>query len=381
MNRLIILLLLSATIISCSKSGNFSIKGTITNSQSKIIYLDELVINGTTPFDSSTIDSKGNFQFTGSVSYPTFFLLRMGNQKFITLLIDSLEKVTISADFINFSKEYNIEGSIGSEKVRDLNNQLAKTNNQLDSIQSLLVMSTDNRDYPALRDKWINELKKTYQDQEEYSKKFIAENPFSMASVLAIYQKFNNGDYIVQDLQSLKVAASALNSMYPNSVHAQTLYKDTEKLVQDIRQQELTEFIKQYGKNSPDITLPDANGKNITLSSLEGKVVLVQFWSAFDKTSRVMNGVLKENYQKFNTKGFEIYQVSIDTQKEAWLAAIKEDQLNWINVGDMQGSTQAIQNFNIRNIPANYLINRDGTIVARNIKGPEIHQKLSEILN
>lgn len=381
MKNILWIVLISAIVASCSKSENFSIKGTITNSQSKMIYLDQLGIDGTTPFDSSKIDKDGRFKLSGTVSYPTFFLLRMNNQKFITLLIDSLEKVTFSADYINFSKDYKLEGSIGSEKVKELNNHLAETNNKIDSIQSLIMMNSDNRNYTALRDSLVKKLQRVYVDQQEYSKKFITDNPFSMASVLAIYQKFNNGNYIVQDIQTLKVAASALHSMYPKSVHAESLYKDTEKLVKNIRQQELSDFIEQYGKNSPDVTLPDQNGKNIILSSIKGKAVLVQFWSASDKNSRILNNVLRQNYQEFKSKGFEIYQISIDTDKEAWMQAIKEDQMNWINVGDMQGSVEAIHNFNIRSIPANYLLNRDGSIVARNLKGPEIHQKLSEILN
>jgi len=372
-------ILLALVAVSACKKDNFTIEGHITNAQSPIIYLDQLNINGALPVDSSTIDENGKFKLNGSVGYPTFFLLRLNDQKFITLLIDSLDNISFSADYLNFSKDYSIEGSVGSEQVRELNQHLTRTNARLDSVRTMMSMDSGND--PQWQEKWISELENIYLEQENFSLQFINSNPFSLASVLAIYQKFNNGNYIVQDVQTIKVAASALNSMYPNSVHAQTLYKDTEKLVKDIRQQELAEFIQQYGKNSPDITLPDVNGKNITLSSLEGKVVLVQFWSASDKTSRMMNGVLKENYQKFNMKGFEIYQISVDTQKEVWLEAIKEDQLNWINVGDMRGSIEAIHNFNIRNIPANYLINRDGTIVARNLKGPEIHQKLSEILN
>lgn len=344
-----------------------------------MVYLEKLEISGAIPFDSSKIDSKGNFELSGSVSYPTFFLLKLNDQKFITLLIDSLENITFSADFINFSKDYKIEGSIGSEKVKELNNQLASTNNKLDSINALIVMNGNKPN--EQRAKWLTEMNEVYTNQKDFSKKFIDENPFSLASVLAIYQKFNNGDYIIQDLQSLKVTASALHSMYPNSVHAQTLYKDTEKLVKDIRKQELKEFIAQYGQNSPEIELPNTKGKNVSLSSLKGKVVLVQFWSAIDKTSRVMNKVLSENYKQYKSKGFEIYQVSIDTNKEAWLKAIEDDNLNWINVGDMEGSIAALNSFNIRTIPANYLLDKDGNIVARNLKGPEIHQKLNEILN
>lgn len=370
-----------AFLISCSNSDNFHINGTITNSQNSMVYLDKLGINETTPFDSSAIDSKGNFELSGSVSYPTFFLLRLNNQKFITLLVDSLDEITFSADYLNFTREYKVTGSKGSKQVQQLSRHLRSTNNKIDSLQSLIRMSADAQDYPKLKDQWIKEIQKTFSDQQEYSKKFINDNPFSMASVLAIYQKFNNGNYIVQDIQTLKVAASALNSMYPKSVHAQSLYHDTEKLVNNIRKKKLTDFIDQYGTTSPEIELPNTEGKDVKLSSLKGKVILVQFWSVADKNSRVLNEVLAANYQKFKNKGFEIYQVSIDTNKEAWLKAIKEDHMTWINVGDMEGSVDAVHNFNIHSVPSNYLIDRSGSIVARNLKGPEIYSKLSEILN
>ncbi|MBN2805487.1 MAG: AhpC/TSA family protein [Prolixibacteraceae bacterium] len=372
-------ILLALAALSACKKENFTIEGHITNAQSPMIYLDQLNINGTVAVDSSTIDENGKFKLNGSVGYPTFFLLRLNDQKFITLLIDSLDNIRFSADYLNFSKDYSIEGSVGSEQVRELNQHLTRTNARLDSVRSMLSM--DNGTDPQWQEKWISEMEKIYLEQEHYSLQFINKNPFSLASVLAIYQKFNNGNYIVQDIQTIKVAASALHTMYPQSVHAQTLYKDTEKLVKEVRQQELARFVEQYGKNSPDITLPDFLGKNRTLSDLKGKVVLVQFWSAADKTCRVMNQVLRENYDKFKVKGFEIFQISIDTNKDAWIEAIEEDQLNWINVGDMNGSTEALTLFNVRSVPSNYLLNRDGTIAARNLKGPEIHQHLSEILN
>lgn len=372
-------ILLALVALSACKKENFTIEGHISNSQSPMIYLDKLNIDGTTPFDSSEIDANGNFQLGGNVSHPTFFLLRFDDQKFITLLVDSLEKINFAADYLNFSKDYSIKGSAGSKQVQELNQHLSRTNARLDSIRSM--MSIDAGNDSRWHEKYLAEMEKIYREQETYSIGFINQNPFSLASVLAIYQRFNNGNYIVQDIQTIKVAASALHTMYPASNHAQTLYKDTEKLVKEVRQQELARFVEQYGKNSPEITLPDYQGKKRSLSELDGKVVLVQFWSAKDKTSRVMNEVLRENYEKFKAKGFEIYQISVDTDKEAWIDAIEEDRLRWINVGDMQGSTAALNLFNVQTVPANYLLKRDGTIVARNLKGPEIHRQLSEILN
>lgn len=380
MKKIIFIIAAVLALYSCSDD-NFKIKGTITNAQSSMIYLEKLGIEKTTPVDSSEIDKKGRFKLSGSVSYPTFFLLKLNDQKFVTLLIDSLEEITFSADYINFSNDYLVEGSIGSKKVKQLNDKLSKTNTSIDSIRSLMSLSTANKNYQKQKEEWAKEIASIYEDQQEFSKKFVEDNPFSMASVLAIYQKFNNGNYVMQDLQTLKMAASALHSMYPKSVHAQSLYRDTEKLVRDIRAQEMNEFVDKYGTNSPDIKLPNPNGEKIALSSLRGKTVLVHFWSAADRTSRVTNQVLKDNYREFKSKGFEIYQVSVDENREAWETAIKQDGLNWTNVGDMNGSPSAIHSYNVTSIPSNYLLDGDGNIIAKNLMGPALHRKLNEILN
>jgi peroxiredoxin len=143
----------------------------------------------------------------------------------------------------------------------------------------------------------------------------------------------------------------------------------------------LQEFINSNGSNSPEIELPNPSGSEIKLSSLRGKYVLIQFWSVFDLNSRILNPVLKENYQKFNSKGFEIYQISIDTSRQAWIETIKADQLNWLNVGDMKGSLKAVASYNIQSVPFNYLLDREGKIIARDLKGPALYKKLNEILN
>ena len=202
-----------------------------------------------------------------------------------------------------------------------------------------------------------------------------------MANVLALYQKFDDDTYVIQDLQSLKLAASALNSFYPESEHVKALYGNTLKLMAEERAAKMKQMIQEQGVNSPDIVLPNPDGKEIALSSLRGKYVLLQFWSAMDRGSRIVNPVLVELYKKYKSKGFEIYQVSVDDNRYEWLDAIDKDKLTWINVGDMKGSNQAVSNYNVTNIPLNYLLDKDGVIIARDLKGPNLDRLLGEILN
>ena len=102
--------------------------------------------------------------------------------------------------------------------------------------------------------------------------------------------------------------------------------------------------------------------------------------TAKDRGSRILNPVLSEVYQKFKNRGFEIFMVSVDDDKAAWTEAIAADKLNFINVGDMKGSFQAVANYNVQELPFNYLIDKEGNIIARNLKGPSINQALSTLL-
>lgn len=374
-----VLLFIVASIVGCNKHEGYVISGKITNAEDKYIYLDELRVASSVPIDSVKIKKDGTFEFKGKISYPNFFLLRLSEKNFITLLVDTAENINVYGDAANFSREYVVDGSQGSQLVQQLNEQLSKTKQKLDSIRSMMVRLRNEPNYEVQKIRWQQEMAGIKDRQIEYSTSFVQKHPFSMASVLALYQKFDNSNYVVQDLYSLKVAASALNQVFPKSEHVKALYDNTIKLMDQEKNIKLREFIMQNGTNSPDIVLPNSNGRDIALSSLMGKVVLLQFWSAEDRTSRIQNEALAELYNRYQSKGFEIYQVSIDTNRSLWLDALEKDKLTWINVGDMKGSVTALNNFNVQRIPSNYLLDREGAIVARDLQGPDLNRVVSKL--
>lgn len=378
--KIVFLLVLAAVAVSCSDPSQYSIQGRISNAENKYVYLDELKVSSTVSIDSVLVGKDGGFKFKGNVSYPTFFLLKLNEKNFVTLLVDSAEQVEVYGDAANFSRDYRVTGSEGSAIVQELNRKLSRTKHELDSIRSLMVSFRSEMNYADRKQKWDEEYNRIREAQIQYSQKFVATHPFSMANVLALYQKFDDDTYVIQDLQSLKVAASALNSFYPESEHVKALYANTMKLMQDERNARMQQFIQEAGQNSPDILLPNADGKEVALSSLQGKYVLLQFWSAADRGSRIMNPVLVELYKKYRSKGFEIYQVSIDENRYEWLDAIDEDGLNWINVGDMKGSVSAVRAYNIQAVPSNYLLDKEGAIVGKDLKGPGLDRLLGEVL-
>jgi len=257
---------------------------------------------------------------------------------------------------------------------------LNSTEHKLDSLRALNKLYQGNPDYETLKPQWDEQYNKIMEDQIEYSSDFVLKNAFSMASVYALYQKFKDNSYVVRDLQTMRTAASALNSIYPESHHVKALYQNTLDILKREKAAKVQQFIQEQGDNSPDIVLPDQNGNEVALSSLRGKIVLLQFWAAEDRGSRIVNPVLVEAYKKYKRKGFEIYQVSLDQNRIEWVDAIDKDKLTWINVGDMKGSISAVNVYNIKQIPFNYLLDKEGVIIAKNLQGPALDKALARIL-
>lgn len=366
----------------CSKNeGKFSVSGKITHAEGQTLYLEELQVASAKPVDSVKVNKNGEFKFTGETRIPTYYLLKFSDNKFVTLLVDSVEQVVVEADAANFERSYRVEGSPGSAQVKNLNDHLLETRRKLDSIQSLNNLYRGNPDYQQMRGEWDAARDSIKKAQTEFSTQFVMNNPFSMASVLALYQKFDDQEYVVTDLHTMRVAASALNTIYPNSGHVKALYQNTLDLLREEQNAKLRQMIQEQGENSPEIVLPNPDGQEIALSSLRGKVVLLQFWSALDRNSRILNEALVEAYGKYKNKGFEIYQVSVDDNRVEWVDAIDQDRLTWINVGDMQGSNQAVRAYNIQTVPYNYLLNEEGEVIAQNLKGPGLNRALAQILN
>ncbi|KAF0238211.1 MAG: alkyl hydroperoxide [Prolixibacteraceae bacterium] len=380
-NRLIfILFILTVVFSSCQKNNGFSISGKISNSEGDTIYLEELHVSTRKPVAKVKIDENGEFEFKGTTTIPTYYLLLLSDNNFITLLVDSVENVFIEADAANFGKEYVVQGSLGSIQIKELNEHLNRTERKLDSLQQLNNLYKNNAEYPELRARWNQEYATLIEEQSKFSTSFVLNNPFSMASVYALYQKYRDQSYVIRDLQTMRTAASALNAIYPNSTLVKALYENTLQFLRDEKAVQMKRFIEQEGVNSPDILLPDTSGKEIALTSLRGKVVLLHFWMAEDQGSRVLNSLLVEAYQKYKSTGFEIYQVNLGVNRSEWIDAIDEDKLKWINVGDLEGSTKARLSYNVQSIPFNYLLDREGKIVAKNLTGSDLDKTLAKIL-
>lgn len=136
------------------------------------------------------------------------------------------------------------------------------------------------------------------------------------------------------------------------------------------------------GSKAPEISLPNASGKTVSLSSLKGKVVLLDFWASWCGPCRLNNKAIMPLYDKYNSKGFEIYSVSIDANNPDWLRAVQQDKMKWLQVVDNKAAygNQLTQTWNIEYIPSTFLIDKEGKIIAKGVEKNELEKLLKELL-
>lgn len=340
-------------------------------------------------FDKTTLKKsltlKGNRQNCvfklKDIHEPTFYQLQLkGEQtRTIILLIEPGEQASLDINMEDF-RHYAVTGSEGSVKTQLLNNKILKTKKTLDSLNNLFINTKNLHEKEILQQQYYQII----DEQRAFSEQFIWENPRSRASVMALYQQYGDNLFVfdrAEDLRLFKVVGSSLQAMYPESEYTKGLLRDIANQEQIVANYRLTQLIKESESTLPKIALPNHRGDTILLSSLSGKVILLSFWASVDSECLMENRELLDIYETYRGKGFEIYQISLDTNKEVWLEAIKRNALPWINVRvDAHDAQLILGQYNVAGIPSNYLISRKFDIVGKNLFGKELVTKLKEIL-
>lgn len=377
------MLILPVIIAGCSDKNEFRVNGIIKETKSKYLYLKKVDVNTLVPVDSAKINNRGEFRFRVKASMPDFFQLSSSENDYITLLAEPGENIILNFPGENLYKEYEVKGSTGTEKLKLLDSALAVTKTKVDSLISLYKESVNDPDFKQKEVQINGEYAKLLKDQRMFAIGFILENLNSFASIKAIYQKIDEATYVLadaRDLQYMKLVSDTLMHYYPDSKQVKALRSDFERELKQSMINKLNDVTSQIEPTILDPTLKDINGNTRSLSSLRGKYVLLSFWSAASNDCLAENLQLKELFNKYHTRGFEIYQINLDASEDAWRRAVKFDELPWISVreDDPKDPKNAIL-YNIRVVPANYLYDKEGNIITSNIHGKTLQLRLAQL--
>ena len=383
MKNLLILFITILTLASCGESTNeFIITGKLENAATgNIIFLSKPTKTGVETIDSTLIGDDGKFELKGNTSYPDFYLLRTKPNENVVVLADSADRLTVTGDFADFMNTNKISGSKDIELLNKVSEKIKDTKLQIDSLKQVVTQINNLEMSDSVLADLDKEFKEILLSQKEFSKKIIDENANSMVSFFVLTQQVeaNTPVFAKEDLKYFEKVHKNLNERYPQSEYVKVLFSWIDQMKNpQPNQPQAHRTTFNIGDKVPDIVLKNTQGQSKSLSELKGNYVLLDFWAAWCSPCRAESPNLVDNYKKYNKKGFDIFQVSLDKDPSAWIEAIEKDGLKgWTHVRDAQSVNASA--YGIVSIPTNFLIDKDGKIVAMNLRGPQLAAKLQEL--
>ncbi|WP_370089710.1 TlpA family protein disulfide reductase [Ekhidna sp.] len=320
--------------------------------------------NGVEPFDTLNVDGDGNFVEYLNIQEPAFFRVNLNGRQIITLILTGEEtNVVVNAHGNDPGGFFEVSGSYDTEYKNQIDEMMQAYRQAIQGFQQEQMQARTNGDANAFQTSQFQMMDLAKRTEAEL-KELIREASPSLASFYGIQmidatQNFAFIDSITTELQA----------EMPENFHVESL------ISQVSARRSLA-----IGKMAPEIALENPDGEVITLSSLRGKYVLVDFWAAWCGPCRRENPNVVRVYNEYGGEKFEILGVSLDKTREKWLGAIEQDGLPWLHVSDLKfWRSQAAQDYQVNAIPATFLIDPDGKIIAKNLRGASLEAKLKEI--
>ena len=381
---LVTAVLISLLLASCRQSDRFQIEGRIVEADNKWLYFEHKGLADPVPLDSILLNEEGEFRFRSELlGNPEFYQLRLDDQ-LIMVTPDSGEIIRLEADASDLWQTLSIEGSYSSLQIREVERL---TRLAAEALKSYQRESFENR--PGAEGS-IERLDSTLLSYKSAMSNIIIGNPSSAAAYYALFQKlegypvfdpYDRGDYAMYG-----AVATSWHSRYPDSERSKHLYEFTMNALRvrrsDEKRREWLEDLPKraaIGSGLPDIVLKGVRGEEKSLSSLVGKVVLLDFVIYNADFSPLHNIALKNLHDRYAERGFEIYQISLDPDEHFW--KVSAGNLPWIGVRDPKSiNSKLLSLWNVQELPTGFIIDRKGDIVVRVTDYGDLPEKLKGLL-
>ena len=377
-------LLVAALVITSCGRGKFHVKGNITKAKDSVLYFENMSLDGPVAIDSVKLSESGEFSFSDDApGAPEFYRLRIANQ-IINLSVDSTETITVKADYPRMSTGYTVEGSEQCNVIKDL--ALKQINLQA------FVMGIENNPaigYDAVEDTIV----KTIEKYKEYIKlNYIYKQPMKASSYFALFQTIGNRLIFnprqsKEDIKAFAAVATSWDTYYPNSLRGENLHNIAIEGMKNVRILENKLAASQRGidpskvnvSNIIEIALADNHGNQRRLTDMKGRVVLLDFhvFGAEGSTQRIMQ--LREIYNKYHSKGLEIFQVSFDPDEHFWKT--QTAALPWICVHDDAAmNSNLLTLYNIQQLPTFFLVDKNNVLYKRDAQIKNLDAEIQSLL-
>lgn len=376
--------LASFCAVSCTQK-KFNVSGTITHAKDSTLYFENIGINGPEVLDSVKLGEDGAFAFSEKATdAPEFYRLRIAGQ-IINVSVDSTETINIKAEYPTMATQYEVEGSENCSKIKELTLMQMNLQKQIHDIAQNLDLSsqTINDSLERVMQAYKNHVKLNY----------IFKEPMKAYAYFALFQTIHAGNTNLlifnprtnaDDVKAYAAVATSWDTYYPKAERGANLHNIAIEGMKDVRiiqnnQRKMLDADKVETSGIIDIALPDNRGNIRKLSDLKGKVVMLDFhvFAAKQSTERIM--MLRELYNKYHDRGFEIYQVSLDADEHFWKT--KTEVLPWVNVhADNHAQDRILVNYNVQSVPTYFIIDRNNMLQKRDLQIKDIEAEIQSWL-
>jgi peroxiredoxin len=359
------------------------IRGTLLSGSGESVLLEEMGAREYIPVDTVNCDESGNFIISFEQDHVAFYVLRYGTSGYITLLMEPGELVEINGQ-LEDKDVYTVSGSPGSELLQTLASEHKKALVGLGEIARKSREHVSDPDYTELKLKLDLQFDSITSAFQEYSIRFIHEYKSSPAILIALYNLYGQGIPVFHpstDFPVYRFVDSVMMTTHPDLEAVRLLHAQVSE-AKLLMESDLHINQLKKGEIAPDFVSSRPDGSEMTLVSLRGSYVLLDFWASWSKLSMEQNATLKKAWERFGGRGLRILQVSVDDNRAAWTDAIREDGLEWDHVSDLKRwETPVVDLYGVERIPFNVLIDPAGKIVETDLQGEQLLSKLEQLLN